>query len=298
MKKAKILNIFILSVNEFIYSTNRLLEEAKNRGHNVKVVNHTKCTVKLSNKKRGVFYNGRNILNDAKIIIPRIGTSVTQHGALIVNEFELNNIKSTASSSGIVLSQNKVESLQLLSKHRIPIPETIFSVNPEDISNQINMLGGTPIIIKLLDGTQGKGVILADSIPSAKSIIDTFYGMHKNILLQEFVKESKSEDIRVFVVGGKVVSAMKRIGSKNDFRSNIHQGGRGEKAILSSKEEEIALEAAKLLNLPIAGVDLIRSKRGPLVLEVNSTPGLQGVEAFTKVNVALEIIKHIENTCS
>jgi len=291
-------NIFMLSVNEYIYSTNRIFEEAKKRGHNIRIVNHTKCTVKLSNKKRGVFYNGRNVLNDPKIIIPRIGTSVTQHGSNIVKEFELNGIKSTASASGIVLSQNKVQSLQLLSKHKIPIPDTIFSVNPEDISNQINLLGGAPIVIKLLEGTQGKGVILADSIPSAKSIIDTFYGMHQRVLLQEFVKESKSEDIRAFVVGDKVVTAMKRIGAKNDFRSNIHQGGRGEIAKLTDKEKEIAIKSAQLLNLPIAGVDLIRSKRGPLVLEVNSTPGLQGIETFTKVNVAEEIIKYIESSCS
>ena len=292
------MNIFILSVNEYIYSTNRIFEEAKNRGHNVRVVNHSKCTVKLSNKKRGIFYNGRNILNDASIIIPRIGNSITKHGSAIVNEFELNGVTSTASASGIILSQNKVQSLQLLSKHKIPIPDTIFSVNPEDISNQINLLGGAPIVIKLLSGTQGKGVVLAESIPSAKSIIDTFYGMHRRILLQEFVKESNSEDIRAFVVGNKVVAAMKRIGAKNDFRSNIHQGGRGEIADLTAEEEEIAINAAKLLNLPIAGVDLIRSKRGPLVLEVNSTPGLQGIEEYTKVNVAGEIINYIEKVCS
>jgi len=292
------LNIFILSVNEYIYSTNRIFEEAKKRGHNARVVNHMKCTVKLSNRKRGIFFNNRNIIDDAKIIIPRIGTSVTQHGSSIVQEFELNAIKTTASSSGIILSQNKIQSLQLLSKNKIPIPDTIFSANPEDISNQINMLGGAPIVIKLLEGTQGKGVILADSVSSAKSIIDTFYGMQKRILLQEFIKESKSEDVRAFVVGNKVVAAMKRIGAKNDFRSNIHQGGRGEAVQLTEKEEEIAIKTTQLLNLPIAGVDIIRSKRGPLVLEVNSTPGLQGIETFTKVNVAEEIIKYIEKTCS
>jgi len=291
-------NIFILSVNEYIYSTNRIFEEAKKRGHNVKVVNHTKCTVKLSNKKRGIFYNDRNILNDAEVIIPRIGNSVTKHGAGVVKQFELSAVKSTASASGIILSQNKAQSLQLLSKHKIPIPDTIFSINPDDISNQINLLGGAPIIIKVLEGTQGKGVILADSISSAKSIIDTFYGMQKNILLQEFVKESKSEDIRAFVVGGKVVAAMKRIGAKNDFRSNIHQGGRGVEVKLTEEEAAIAIQSAELLNLPIAGVDLIRSKRGPLVLEVNSTPGLQGIEEYTGINVAGEIINYIEKVCS
>ena len=211
---------------------------------------------------------------------------------------ELNGVKSTASASGIILSQNKVQSLQFLSKNKIPIPDTIFSVNPDDISNQINLLGGAPIVIKLLSGTQGKGVVLAESIPSAKSIIDTFYGMNKRILLQEFVKESNSQDIRAFVVGGNIVAAMKRIAAKNDFRSNIHQGGRGEVAVLTEEEKAIAIKVADLLNLPIAGVDLIRSKRGPLVLEVNSTPGLQGIEEYTRVNVAGEIINYIEKVCS
>lgn len=292
------MTIFILSVSEHIYSTNRIYEEAKKRGHTVKVINHTQCVVKISNKKRGVFYKGRNIINDAKVIIPRIGTTTTEHGTAVVKEFEMNGLFTIASASGILLSQNKIQSLQLLSQHKIPIPDTIFSVNPDDITTQINLLGGAPIIIKLHEGTQGKGVMLAESNQSAKSIIDTFYSMNKKILLQEFIKESKSEDIRAFVVGGKIVAAMKRTGVKNDFRSNIHLGGKGIAITLSADEETIAIKAAKQLNLTVAGVDLIRSKRGSLVLEVNSTPGLQGIEAYTKVNVAEAIIKHLEETCS
>jgi len=291
------MTIFILSVSEHIYSTNRLFEEAKKRGHHVRVINHTECAVKISNKKRGVYYNGRNILNDTNAIIPRIGNSATEIGSCVVKEFEMNGAYTTSTSSGIILSQNKVQSLQLLSHHKIAIPETIFSVNPDDINNQINLLGGAPIVIKLHEGTQGKGVMLADSNQSAKSIIDTMYGMHKHILLQEFIKESKSEDIRAFVVGDKVVASMKRTGVKNDFRSNIHLGGTGSKVILSEEEKSIAINAAKILNLTIAGVDLIRSKRGLLVLEVNSTPGLQGIEEYTKINVAGEIINYIEKTC-
>lgn len=292
------MTIFILSVSEHIYSTFRIFEEAKKRGHNVRVVNHTECTVKVSNKSRGIYYKGRNIANDPKIIIPRIGNSATQIGSALVKEFEINKVFSTSSSSGIRSSQDKIQSLQLLSEHKIAIPETIFSVNPEDISNQINLLGGAPIIIKLHEGTQGKGVMLADSNQSAKSIIDTIYSLNKPILLQEFIKESNSEDIRVFVVGYKIVAAMKRTGGKNEFRSNIHLGGRGSIVTLTEEEEKLAINAAKILALPIAGVDLIRSKRGPLVLEVNSTPGLQGIEEYTKINVAEKIITYIEEVCS
>jgi len=292
------MTIFILSVSEYIYSTHRIIEEAKKRGHNIKVINHTQCTVKLSNKKRGVYYKGRNIINDPIAIIPRIGTSTTLHGTSVVKEFELNSIFSTSSASGISFSQDKLKSLQLLSQHKIAIPETIFSVNPEDINTQINLLGGAPIIIKVHEGTQGKGVMLAESNQSAKSIIETMYSINKPILLQEFIKESRSEDIRAFVIGNKVITAMKRTGVKKDFRSNIHLGGKGSVVTLSKEEEETAIRAAQILNLPIAGVDLIRSKRGSLVLEVNSTPGLQGIEEFTKVNVAGEIINYIENVCS
>lgn len=291
------MTIFILSVSEYIYSTNRLFKEAKKRGHNVKIINHTQCTIKISNNKRGIYYNGRNISKDAKIIIPRIGTTTTQCGVSVVNEFEFNNIFTTSSATGIALSQNKIDSLQLLSKHKIPIPDTIFSVNIHDINNQINLLGGAPIIIKLHEGTQGKGVMLAESNQSAKSIIETMHSLRKTFLLQEFIKESKSEDIRVFIVGYKVIATMKRTGVKNDFRSNIHLGGKGSIATLTEEEEKIAIKAAQLLNLPIAGVDIIRSKRGPLVLEVNSTPGLEGIEEFTGINIAGEIINYIETVC-
>jgi len=292
------MTIFIFSASEYIYSTHRIFEEAKKRGHNIKVINHSECTLKITNKKRGVFYKGRNILNEAKVIIPRIGTSTTEHGSSVVKEFELHKVFTTSSANGIILSQNKAKSLQILSQHKIAIPDTIFSVNTEDINNQINLLGGAPIIIKILEGTQGKGVMLADTNQSAKSIIDPMYSMNKRILLQEFIKESKSEDIRAFVIGGKVVAAMKRIGVKNDFRSNIHLGGKGSKVVLSKEEENMAIKSAEVLHLNIAGVDLIRSKRGSLVLEVNSTPGLQGVEEYTKVNVASEIINYIETICS
>lgn len=288
------MNIFILSVGEYIYSTQRIYKEARRRGHKVSVINHLKCSIKLSNGEHQIFYEGENISEKADIIIPRIGASATRHGSDVVKEFEMNNVYTTASSLGILRAQNKVRTLQIMNKAAIPIPSTLFSVNPENIAEQIDLLGGAPIIIKLQEGTHGSGVILAESKKSAKSIIDTMYSTNTHILLQEFIKESNSEDIRAFVVGNQVVAAMKRKGLDDDFRSNIHRGGSGSKIDLTSEEEQIAIKAAQLLNLDIAGVDLIRSKRGPLLIEVNSTPGLQGIEAFTKVDIAKAIVKFLE----
>lgn len=299
MCKTKItMNIFILSVSKNIYSTDRIYEEAKNRGHTVRIVNHTKCSIKLSGGKREIIYKGENIIDDASVIIPRIGASVTRHGAAVVKEFEMNDVFSTARSLGIIRAQNKVRTLQIMNRKGIPIPDTLFSVNTDNIDEQIELLGGAPVVIKLQEGTQGMGVMLAESKKSAKSIIDTMYSMNNSILLQEFIKESNSEDIRAFVVGNKIVSAMKRKGLDDDFRSNIHRGGSGSIAALSDKEKRMAIRAANYLGLPIAGVDMIRSKRGPLLIEVNSTPGLQGIEAYTKVNIAEEITKYLEYKCS
>jgi ribosomal protein S6--L-glutamate ligase len=206
----------------------------------------------------------------------------------------MNGVFSAATSLGIARAQNKVRTLQIMNRKNVPIPKTIFSIDPENIEQQIELLGGAPVIIKLQEGTQGLGVILADSKKSAKSIMDTFYNMDASILMQEFVKESNGEDIRIIVAGSKIISAMKRIGVEGDFRSNIHRGGTGEPVNLSSKEVKIAIKAAKYLGLPICGVDLIRSRRGSLLIEVNSTPGLQGIEAYTRINVAIEIIKYLE----
>jgi ribosomal protein S6--L-glutamate ligase len=292
------MNIFILSVGEHVYSTKRLYDEAAKRGHDVSIINHMKCSIKLSGGKREIIYDGENIIDEPDIIIPRIGASATRHGAAVVKEFEMNDVFSSARSLGIIRAQNKVRTLQIMNRKGIPIPDTLFSVNPENIKEQIELLGGAPVIIKLQEGTQGMGVMLAESKKSAKSIIDTFYRMNMHILLQEFVKESNSEDIRVIVAGDKVITAMKRKGLDDDFRSNIHRGGSGSKVELSNQEKTMAIKAANYLGLPIAGVDLIRSKRGPLLIEVNSTPGLQGVEAYTRVNVAEGIIKYLEKKCS
>ncbi len=292
------MHVFILSVSGYIYSTSRLFDEAEKRGHDVSIIDHTKCSVFLNNGKKQIFFDGDDIINEPDVIIPRIGTSVHKHGTTIVKEFEMNGVYTTASSKGITTSHSKINSLQLLNNHNLPIPNTVYSINKENVEEQLALLGKAPVIIKLQEGTQGMGVMLAESKKSAISIIDTFNSMNKSIMLQEFVKESNSEDIRAFVVGDKVIAAMKRKGTKNDFRSNIHRGGKGLKVTLTPQEVDIAVKAAHSLGLTVAGVDLIRSKKGPLILEVNSTPGLQGIEAYTKINVAEEIIKYLEITCS
>lgn len=288
------MKIFVLSVGENIYSTKRLVEEAQERGHNVRVINHTKCSVRLGKGRPQLIFEGENIIDKADVIIPRIGGSVSRHGAAIVKEFEMNGVFSTARSLGILRAQNKVRTLQIMNRKNIPIPQTVFSTNTTNIKEQINLLGGPPIIIKLQEGTQGLGVVLAETQKSAKSIIDTFYTMKASFMLQEYIEESNGEDVRAIVVGNKVVAAMKRKGEVGEFRSNIHRGGTGEIANISAKEERIALQAARHLGLPVAGVDMILSKRGPLLIEVNASPGLQGVEAYTKVNVAEHIIKYLE----
>ena len=288
------MNIFILSVSDQIYSTQRIYKEASRRGHTVKIINHLKCSIKLSQGTSEIIYNGQNIIDVPDVIIPRIGVSASRHGAAVVKEFEMNGVFTTASSMGILQSQNKVRTLQIMNRKQIPIPHTVFSVDPENIGEQIELLGGAPIIIKLQEGTHGAGVILAESKKSAKSIIDTMYSTSTSILLQEFIQESNSEDIRALVVAGKVVSSMKRKGLEDDFRSNIHQGGSGFKETLTSDEEQMAIKAASYLGLPIAGVDMIRSKRGSLLIEVNSTPGLQGIEAYTKDNIGKAIVKFLE----
>ena len=288
------MNIGLLSVSMNVYSTKRIVEEAENLGHSIEQIDHTKCVVKLGKGNPQIFYDGENITNEFDAVIPRIGSKVTRHGAAIVKQFEMNGIFSTARSLSITRARNKVRTLQIMSRKGIPIPETLFAINPDNIKEQIEILGGAPVIIKLQEGTQGLGVILAETKKSAKSIIDTFYKMDTSILIQEFIEESNGEDIRIFVVGNKIVASMKRASEVGEFRSNVHRGGSTEVIKPTSKEQFIALNATKHLGLGVAGVDLIRSKKGPLLIEVNASPGLQGIEAATGVNIAKEIILFVE----
>ncbi|RUA19181.1 MAG: 30S ribosomal protein S6--L-glutamate ligase [Flavobacteriia bacterium] len=288
------MDIAILSVSHNVYSTKRIMEEADKAGHYVELIDHTKCSVKLGADKPQVYFGSENITEEFDAIIPRIGTTVTRHGAAIVKQFEMNNVFTSAKSLGILRARNKVTTLQFMAKKGIPIPETVFSINPDNVGEQIELLGGTPVIIKLQEGTQGKGVMLAESKKSAKSIIDTLYNMNTSILLQQFIEEAKGEDLRIIVVGNKIVASMKRTSGLDDFRSNVHRGAETQLVQLTPREKFIAIHATKHLGLGVAGVDLIRSKNGPLLIEVNASPGLKGIEATTKVNVARHMIKYVE----
>lgn len=288
------MDIGLLSQSAAVYSTQRIAEEAERLGHYIEVIDHTKCSVKLGSGKPKIYLGEEDITNEFHAIIPRIGAKVTRHGASIVKQFELNGIFSTARALGIIRARNKVRTLQIMSRKQIPIPETLFSINPDNIEEQIKILGGTPVVIKLQEGTHGLGVILAETKKSAKSIIDTFYKMNTSILIQKFISEANGEDIRIFVVGGQVVASMKRMSPVEEFRSNVHRGAETEVVQITEKERQIALEAAKNLGLGVAGIDLIRSQKGPLLLEVNASPGLHGIETTTGINVAKEIVRYVE----
>ena len=288
------MDIAILSVSLNVYSTRRLAIEAEKAGHYVELIDHTKCSVKLGQAMPQIYMEQDNITDGFDAIIPRIGTTVTRHGAAIVKQFELGGIFSTSNSQGILMARNKVSTLQVMAQKGIPIPPTVFSINPNNVGEQIDLLGGPPVIIKLQEGTQGKGVILAESKKSAKSMIDTLYNMNTGILLQKFIKEAQGEDLRVIVVGNRVVASMKRKSGLDEFRSNVHRGADTETVQLTQREKFIALSATKFLGLGVAGVDLIRSKDGPLLIEVNASPGLKGIERSTGVNVARHIIQFVE----
>lgn len=283
----------ILSRKAALYSTRRLKEAAKERGHDVRVVNFLRCTMAVRPKDPEVRYRGELLELDA--IIPRIGASVTFYGTAIVRQFEMMGVYTSAESQAITRSRDKLRALQLLSRAGLGLPVTAFARSVKDTHDVIDLVGGAPLIVKLLQGTQGRGVVLAETSKAAESVIDAFRQLDANILVQEFIKEAGGTDIRAFVVGDRVVASMKRQGAPGDFRSNLHRGGTAEATKLSTVERRTAVMAAKTLGLYVAGVDLLRSNRGPLIMEVNSSPGLQGIEGATGVDVAGEIIEYIEN---
>ncbi|MBP7767398.1 RimK family alpha-L-glutamate ligase [Candidatus Saccharibacteria bacterium] len=289
------MNIVILSNGNANYSTKRLVEEAESRGHSVRVIKYKNCYAAMEQSNPAVSYKGK-VIKDVDVIIPRIASSMTRYGTAIVRQFEMQGVYTTATSIAIVRSRDKLRSLQLLSKAGVGIPKTVFSRNTTDIDELLEQIGGTPVIIKLARGTHGNGVVLAETKKAAKSVLQAFY-LHNedgtNILLQEFVKESAGTDIRAFVVGGKVVASMQRQSLDDDFRSNIHQGGEGTVVKLTEEERKTVQRAAKAMGLAICGVDIMRSDRGPLVLEVNSSPGF-GIEKVTGRNVAAKIIDYVE----
>jgi ribosomal protein S6--L-glutamate ligase len=287
------MRIAILSRNGNLYSTNRIVEAGQKRGHEMMVIDHQKCVLVIESNKPRVIYKGVELTN-VDAIIPRIGASVTFYGAAVVRQFEQMHVFSTVESQALVRSRDKLRSLQLMAKAGIGMPKTAFASSPKDIDAVIKEVGGAPVVIKLLEGTQGIGVILAETHNSAKSVIEAFLDVEVNILVQEFIKEAKGADIRAFIVDGKIVGAMRRQGAEGDFRSNLHRGGKASLIELSPEEKATAIKAVKKMGLAIAGVDMLQGSRGPLVMEVNSSPGLEGIEGATGEDIAGKIIEYIE----
>jgi ribosomal protein S6--L-glutamate ligase len=287
------MKIVILSRDPKLYSTKRLVEAAEQKGHEVLVVDHLKCVIELEKKSPRIYYNG-SYLEDVDAIIPRIGASVTFYGTAVVRQFEMMNVFSAVESQSLVRSRDKLYSLQILARAGVGLPKTVFTNYAKDVDHVIKSVGGAPLILKLLEGTQGLGVVLAETQNAASSVIEAFNGLKARVIAQQFIKESGGADIRVFVVDGVVVGAMKRQGKEGEFRSNLHRGGSANIIELSDQEELTAIKAARAMKLGVAGVDMLQSKNGPLVLEVNSSPGLEGIESATKKDIAKEIIKYIE----
>jgi ribosomal protein S6--L-glutamate ligase len=281
----------ILSREPKSYSTQRLVTAAELRGHEVVVLDHLQCNLVLEKGKPGILYQDQRI-EGIDAIIPRIGASVTFYGTAVVRQFEMMKVRTAVDSQAIVRSRDKLRSMQILSRAGVGMPKTAFTNYSEHVPAMVKQVGGAPVIIKLLEGTQGLGVVLAESEKAAQSVIEAFHNLKARIIVQEFIAESKGADLRAFVVDGKVVGAMKRQGKEGEFRSNLHRGGVGTLVKLSRAEKAAALLATKALGLGIAGVDMLQSKRGPLVLEVNSSPGLEGIEKATQEDIAGRIIEY------
>jgi ribosomal protein S6--L-glutamate ligase len=287
------MKIAVLSRNKNLYSTKRLIEAGEQRGHEMVLLDHMKCVLVIEQNRPHIYYNGKEVL-DINAVIPRIGASATFYGSAVVRQFEMMKIFTAVESQALVRSRDKLRSLQILSRAGLGMPKTAFANEPKDIESVIASIGGAPCVVKLLEGTQGIGVILAENDKAAKSVIEAFLKLEANMLVQEFIKEAKGADIRVFVVDGQIVGAMKRQAKEGEFRSNLHRGGTATVIKLSPEERATAIKAAKKLGLGIAGVDLLQSERGPLIMEVNSSPGLEGIEGATGEDIAGKIIEYVE----
>ena len=287
------MNIAILSRNPDLYSTRRLYEAALEHGHNVEVIDYLRCYMNITAKRPSIHFLGDEI-GSFDAIIPRIGAKRTFYGTAVVRQFETMGTYSVNPSIAITRSRDKLRSQQLLAMKGIDMPVTSFAHSPSDITDLLSIVGGPPVVLKLIEGTQGVGVVLAETKKAAESVVQAFMGLNANIIVQEFIAEAKGSDIRCFVIGEKVVVAMKRVAAPGEFRANVHRGGSVEMVKLSKAEREVAVKAAKVMGLRMAGVDMLRSERGPLVLEINSSPGLEGIEAATNKDVAGMIIEHIE----
>lgn len=289
------MNILILSRNQHLYSSKRLIEESRKRGHNTALVDYMHCNI-INEKNNPVVYFNGNYLKDIDAIIPRIGATFTFYGSTIIRQFELLNIKTVVPSQALLMARNKLHCLQKLTQVNIDMPKTYFTHYFYNIDEIITSVGGFPFVIKQLEGTQGHGVFLIKDRKHATEIINIHQSANKKFIIQEYISESNGADIRAIVIGNNVVASMKRQAKDGEFRSNLHQGGKGLKITLSEMETKTAIQAAKAMGLSVAGVDMLQSKRGPLVLEVNASPGLEGIEKTTKINIAQKIIEHIEET--
>ena len=287
------MHIGILSRNRHLYSTARLVEAAKERGHSVSVVDYLRCYMDITSAKPQVLLRGEPQIFDA--IVPRIGASHTFYGTAVVRQFEMAKVYSVNPSQGITRSRDKLHAQQLLARAHVGLPVTGYAHATMDIEGLLDVVGGAPVVVKLLEGTQGLGVVLAETRKAAESVIGAFRQLDANILVQEYIKESKGADVRAFVIAGKVVAAMRRTGAPGDFRSNLHRGGSAEAIRLTPAERATAVKAARTVGLNLAGVDLLQSHRGPLVLEVNSSPGLEGIERASGIDVASRVIEFIED---
>ncbi len=289
------MNIVILSRNPRLYSTKRLVQEGLIRGHEVEVIDPLKCDIIIESEKPTIYYKDR-YLDYVDAVIPRIGASITFFGCAVVRQFEMMGVFSTVTSDAIIRSRDKLRSFQRLSKANIGMPKTVFTNYSRDVEEVISHVGGTPVIIKLLEGTQGLGVVLAETKNAAESVLEAFNGLQARALVQEYIQEAKGADLRAFIVDGQVVGAMKRQSKEGEFRSNLHRGGSANLIKLSTEELKLAIKAAHALKLPVCGVDMLQSQRGPLIMEVNSTPGLEGIEEATNKNIARAIITFIERS--
>ncbi|MCB5225771.1 30S ribosomal protein S6--L-glutamate ligase [Alishewanella sp. 16-MA] len=287
------MKIAILSRNAELYSTKRLVEAATHAGHEVRVLDPLMCYMNINRSNSSIHYKG-DVLERFDAVIPRIGASITFYGTAVLRQFEMMGVYSLNESVAIGRARDKLRSLQLLARQGIGLPITGFADKPGDIPDLIDMVGGAPLVIKLLEGTQGIGVVLAETRTAAESVIDAFMGLNAHILVQEYIREANGADIRCFVVGDKIVASMKRQAKAGEFRSNLHRGGSATKITLTPEERKTALAAAQTMGLDVAGVDLLRSNHGPVVMEVNSSPGLEGIETTTEKDVAGMIIRYLE----
>ena len=291
------MKIAILSRNPKLYSTQRIVDAARMRGHTVRVLDPLRCYMRIAVGDLALHYKGREV-GQVDSVIPRIGASVTFYGTAVLRQFEMLGVHALNGSDAILRARDKLRCHQLLAQQGIGMPRTVFGDNPDDTGDLLNLLGKPPHVIKLVEGTQGTGVVLAEKASASRSVIEAFRGLYANFLVQEFIAEAKGADIRAFVVGRKVVAAMRRQAKAGEFRSNLHRGGSAEGVELTAREVDTAVRAAAVLGLGVAGVDMLRSRHGPLVLEVNSSPGLEGIEAATGVDVAGAMIEYIERRLS